>query len=182
MGVLRVALEVREGLGATAEVAIQEGEPVLNRQAYARRRLLQLLCISRTTPLGTAGWVGRAWYCIVIPLCSFFAVAFSKPPSPTCTRSDPLPDVRQSSFALVGDLASGCVAHLLPVLDPLVAACLAQLELPRISEDSLAACNNACWSLGEVLIKVDTERVAHSAGERQPEACCVPACLWCLKA
>ncbi len=115
-----------------------------------------------------AGLVGRGHYATTL-LHHSLRVPYHKTPFPPPTRSDPLPDVRQSSFALVGDLASGCVAHLLPVLDPLVVACLAQLELPRISEDSLAACNNACWSLGEVLIKVDTERVAHSAGEQQPE-------------
>ncbi|GLC37773.1 hypothetical protein PLESTB_001475300 [Pleodorina starrii] len=74
--------------------------------------------------------------------------------------SDPSPDIRQSAFALIGDLASACVAHLLPVLEPLVGCCMAMMELPRITDANLAAANNACWSLGEVLIKVDAERVA----------------------
>ncbi|KAG2499029.1 hypothetical protein HYH03_003214 [Edaphochlamys debaryana] len=80
----------------------------------------------------------------------------------TCCQ-DPSPDVRQSAFALVGDLASACVAHLLPVLDSLVACALALLELPRITEASLASANNACWSLGEVVIKVEPERIAPHA-------------------
>ncbi|GLI64504.1 hypothetical protein VaNZ11_007770 [Volvox africanus] len=74
--------------------------------------------------------------------------------------SDPSPDIRQSAFALIGDLASACVAHLLPVLDPLVSCALTMLELPRITDINLAAANNACWSLGEVVIKVDAERIA----------------------
>ncbi|PNH11707.1 Transportin-1 [Tetrabaena socialis] len=76
---------------------------------------------------------------------------------------DACPDVRQSAFALVGDLASACVAHLLPVLEALVACALALLELPRITDANLAAANNACWSLGEVVIKVDAERIAPHA-------------------
>ncbi|GIL70967.1 hypothetical protein Vretifemale_1626 [Volvox reticuliferus] len=74
--------------------------------------------------------------------------------------SDPSPDVRQSAFALIGDLAAACVAHLLPVLDPLISCALTMLELSRITDINLAAANNACWSLGEVVIKVDAERIA----------------------
>ncbi|KAG2439212.1 hypothetical protein HXX76_004574 [Chlamydomonas incerta] len=72
-------------------------------------------------------------------------------------------DVRQSAFALVGDLATSCVAHLLPALDALVGCALALLELPRITEHALASANNACWSLGELTIKVDPERIAPHA-------------------
>jgi hypothetical protein len=73
--------------------------------------------------------------------------------------------VRQSSFALVGDLAGCCVAHLLPAFAQLLSAALALLELPRLTDAGLAAANNACWSLGEMLVAVDTERVAPHAGE-----------------
>ncbi|GFR43753.1 hypothetical protein Agub_g4865 [Astrephomene gubernaculifera] len=76
---------------------------------------------------------------------------------------DESPDVLQSAFALIGDLAAACVAHLLPVLEALVGCSLALLELPRITDASLSAANNACWSLGEVVIKVDAERVAPHA-------------------
>ncbi|EFJ40829.1 hypothetical protein VOLCADRAFT_107966 [Volvox carteri f. nagariensis] len=77
--------------------------------------------------------------------------------------SDQSPDIRQSAFALIGDLASACVAHLLPVLEPLVSCSLTMLELPRITDANLAAANNACWSLGEVIVKVDTQRIVPHA-------------------
>ena len=61
---------------------------------------------------------------------------------------DILPDVRQSAFALVGDLARACPAYLTPVLTQLVALSLANLETSAISHGTVSACNNACWSLG----------------------------------
>lgn len=61
---------------------------------------------------------------------------------------DMLPDVRQSAFALVGDLARTCPAYLNPVLTQVVALSLANLEPSAISQATVSACNNACWSLG----------------------------------
>ncbi|KXZ52849.1 hypothetical protein GPECTOR_8g231 [Gonium pectorale] len=81
----------------------------------------------------------------------------------TVACADPCPDVRQSAFALVGDLASACVAHLLPVLEGLVGRSLALCELPALSDANLPSANNACWSLGEVVVKVDSERMAPHA-------------------
>ena len=59
-----------------------------------------------------------------------------------------LPDVRQSAFALVGDLSRACPAYLSPILTQLVALSLANLETAAISHATVSACNNACWSLG----------------------------------
>lgn len=66
----------------------------------------------------------------------------------TLRVQDMLPDVRQSAFALVGDLARACPAYLSPVLTQLVALSLANLETSAISHATVSACNNACWSLG----------------------------------
>ena len=59
--------------------------------------------------------------------------------------------MRQSAFALMGDLARTCPAYLTPILTQLVALSLANLETSAISHGTLSACNNACWSLGALL-------------------------------
>ncbi len=63
--------------------------------------------------------------------------------------------MRQSAFALVGDLARCCISAVSARLGELVALALANLE-PRVAtaEGNNSASNNACWALGEVAIKV----------------------------
>ena len=58
-------------------------------------------------------------------------------------------DVRQSAFALVGDLAKICNSHIAPVAPQLIQLAMKQLEPAAISQETISACNNACWSLGE---------------------------------
>ena len=66
-----------------------------------------------------------------------------------CTRvQDSLADVRQSAFALLGDLAKTCADHLRPVLLQFAGLAAAQLEAAMITPQTMPACNNACWSLG----------------------------------
>ncbi len=43
-------------------------------------------------------------------------------------------DVRQSGFALVGDLARGCISHLLPAAPQLVSTAVATLAPQAIKE------------------------------------------------
>ena len=57
-------------------------------------------------------------------------------------------DVRQSAFALLGDLAKSCAEHLRPVLLQFAGLAAAQLEAAMITPRTMPACNNACWSLG----------------------------------
>lgn len=67
--------------------------------------------------------------------------------------------VRQSSFALVGDLARCCISHVGPVLGELLPLALANLEVAVVQDQANnSACNNACWSLGEMAIKVGEGR------------------------
>ena len=61
---------------------------------------------------------------------------------------DPSADVRQSAFALVGDLSRVCAPHLQPVLKQLLALAIQNMESHCISLENMSACNNACWSLG----------------------------------
>lgn len=78
-----------------------------------------------------------------------------------CT--DASPDVRQSAFALVGDLARTCMPHLRPALGGIAAAALANLEPGAITHMSLNACNNAAWSLGEIAIALPPGEVSQFA-------------------
>ncbi|KAL6765647.1 ARM repeat-containing protein [Haematococcus lacustris] len=70
-----------------------------------------------------------------------------------------LPDVRQSGFALLGDLTKGCISLLLPLLHDLVVAALTCLAPANIHQKSMKACNNAAWSLGELSLKLSPEQV-----------------------
>ena len=80
--------------------------------------------------------------------------------APPPATQDPSPDVRQSSFALVGELARACAPHLRRAARELIAAALATLEPSAITRDAMSACNNACWSIGELAIKLPPEDVA----------------------
>ena len=68
-----------------------------------------------------------------------------------CMR-DPVADVRQSAYALVGDLAKACIAQLAPRLAEYLPILTQQLEPELVS-----VCNNASWAIGEVAIKVGPE-------------------------
>ena len=58
--------------------------------------------------------------------------------------------MRQSAFALLGDLAKTFSEHLRPVLLQFAGLAVANLEANMITQHSMPACNNACWSLGEL--------------------------------
>ncbi|KAL3146894.1 hypothetical protein ABBQ38_014866 [Trebouxia sp. C0009 RCD-2024] len=77
---------------------------------------------------------------------------------PQCCQ-DPSPDVRQSAFALVGDLSRVCAPHLHPVLKQLLALAIQNMEARCIDPHNMSACNNACWSLGELAIQCSPEQL-----------------------
>eukprot|EP01134_Creolimax_fragrantissima_P004304 CFRG4304T1 len=62
---------------------------------------------------------------------------------------DPVPEVRQSAFALLGDLTKACWPHVKPHI---------QIILPIVSQNLdtnyISVCNNACWAFGEVAMKL----------------------------
>ena len=62
------------------------------------------------------------------------------------------PDVRQSAFALLGDLSKAACAHLLPFLGYFLPLCAINLN-PHYS----SVCNNASWAVGELAIKAGRE-------------------------
>jgi hypothetical protein len=61
-------------------------------------------------------------------------------------------DVRQSSYALLGDCAIYCFTQMQPVLPAILDILLQQLNIQNLGSDPAAhaVVNNACWSLGEV--------------------------------
>lgn len=75
----------------------------------------------------------------------------------TCFQ-DPVNEVRQSSFALLGDL-SICVLRpvVLPYLDPIM-QCIIH-EINNRSFESSAVCNNATWTLGEMSLVLTNQEL-----------------------
>ncbi len=70
---------------------------------------------------------------------------------------DPSNDVRQSSYALLGDCAVNIFAQLHPFLPSLVPVLIRQLNLENLRDDDadtgFSVINNACWSCGEIAMK-----------------------------
>ncbi|XP_052073845.1 transportin-1-like isoform X1 [Mytilus californianus] len=67
---------------------------------------------------------------------------------------DPMPEVRQSSFALLGDLTKACFQHVRPCIGefmPILAA--------NLNPEFISVCNNATWSIGEISVKMGISTV-----------------------
>jgi transportin-1 len=70
----------------------------------------------------------------------------------TVCLKHPQAPVRQSAYALVGDLAMGCFQLLRPHLPAIMAELTEQLD-PEPKVEFISACNNAAWSVGEVALR-----------------------------
>ena len=68
-----------------------------------------------------------------------------------CMRDDSA-DVRQSAYALVGDLAKAAIDQLRPVLGEILEVLTTQL-----APEPVSVCNNASWAIGEIAVKVGAE-------------------------
>ncbi|XP_011405788.1 PREDICTED: transportin-1 isoform X2 [Amphimedon queenslandica] len=62
---------------------------------------------------------------------------------------DPLHDVRQSSFALLGDLTKACFQHVEPCVDNFM-----KVLSQNLNPEFLSVCNNSTWAIGEVSMKL----------------------------
>ncbi|XP_077285627.1 transportin 1 isoform X2 [Arctopsyche grandis] len=62
---------------------------------------------------------------------------------------DPMPEVRQSSFALLGDLTKACFQHVLPNI-----ADFLPILGQNLNPEFISVCNNATWAIGEISIKL----------------------------
>uniref|UniRef100_M4D978 Transportin-1 n=1 Tax=Brassica campestris TaxID=3711 RepID=M4D978_BRACM len=69
---------------------------------------------------------------------------------------DETSDVRQSAFALMGDLARVFPAYLQPRLLEFLEIASQQLNA-NLSRENLSVANNACWAIGELAVKVRQE-------------------------
>ncbi|KAI8438823.1 hypothetical protein MSG28_011180, partial [Choristoneura fumiferana] len=65
---------------------------------------------------------------------------------------DPMPEVRQSSFALLGDLTKACFQH----VHPYIPEFLPILGM-NLNPELISVCNNATWAIGEISIKLDND-------------------------
>ncbi|KAJ8283450.1 hypothetical protein COCON_G00023000 [Conger conger] len=65
---------------------------------------------------------------------------------------DTMPEVRQSSFALLGDLTKACFPHVKP--------CIAEF-MPilgtNLNPEFISVCNNATWAIGEICMQMGAE-------------------------
>ncbi|KAL8831847.1 MAG: hypothetical protein Q9191_000636 [Dirinaria sp. TL-2023a] len=70
---------------------------------------------------------------------------------------DPSNDVRQSSYALLGDCAVKVFAELQPFLESVFPMLIKQLDLDSVQDEDIdtgfGVINNACWSCGEIAMK-----------------------------
>jgi transportin-1 len=75
----------------------------------------------------------------------------------TFCMEDPENDVRQSSYALLGDCAKYVFPQLQPFLPSLLPILIQQLDLDSILDEQIetgfSVVNNACWSAGEISIQ-----------------------------
>ncbi|MFH4974294.1 hypothetical protein AB6A40_001003 [Gnathostoma spinigerum] len=62
---------------------------------------------------------------------------------------DPSAEVRQSSFALLGDLSKACYQHLQPYI-PMFMPILTQ----NLDPELVSVCNNSIWAIGEIAMKM----------------------------
>ena len=65
---------------------------------------------------------------------------------------DPMPEVRQSSFALLGDLTKACFRHVHKHLNVFL-----PLLTQNLDPNQVSVCNNAIWSIGEIAVQIGSE-------------------------
>jgi transportin-1 len=70
----------------------------------------------------------------------------------TVCLKHPQAPVRQSAYALVGDMAMGCFVLLRPHMPGIMAELTLQLD-PEPKVEFISASNNAAWSVGEVALR-----------------------------
>ena len=73
----------------------------------------------------------------------------------TVCLKHPQAPVRQSAYALVGDLAMNCFPLLRPKMGQIMQELVLQLD-PEPKVEFVSACNNAAWSVGEVALRYGT--------------------------
>jgi len=62
---------------------------------------------------------------------------------------DPMAEVRQSSFALLGDLTKACFQHVKPHIAEFM-----PILARNLNPELISVCNNATWAIGEISIQL----------------------------
>lgn len=74
---------------------------------------------------------------------------------------DPSNDVRQSSYALLGDCAVNIFEQLQPFLPAIIPVLVRQLDLDNMKDQNIesgfSVINNACWSCGEIAMRTKAD-------------------------
>jgi len=65
---------------------------------------------------------------------------------------DAMPEVRQSSFALLGDLTKACFAHVHPCIPEFM-----PILSGNLNPEYISVCNNATWAAGEISVKLGND-------------------------
>ena len=60
-----------------------------------------------------------------------------------------MPEVRQSSFALLGDLTKACYVHVHPCIPEFM-----PILSGNLNPEYISVCNNATWAAGEISVKL----------------------------
>ncbi|KAI9202172.1 armadillo-type protein [Polychytrium aggregatum] len=69
---------------------------------------------------------------------------------------DPVPEVRQSAYALLGDLAISAFGHIKPHLNQFLPELIQQID-PVSDPTRVSVCNNAAWAAGEIALQYQAE-------------------------
>lgn len=107
----------------------------------------------------------RSFLVVALDLLSGLTQGLGMALEPSITRSQPnllqlltvclkhpQAPVRQSAYALVGDLAMNAFPVLRPHMPGIMQELIVQLD-PEPKVDFVSACNNAAWSVGEVALR-----------------------------
>ncbi|XP_069803808.1 transportin-2 isoform X2 [Dendropsophus ebraccatus] len=65
---------------------------------------------------------------------------------------DIMPEVRQSSFALLGDLTKACFLHVKPCISEFM-----PILGTNLNPEFISVCNNATWAIGEICMQMGAE-------------------------
>lgn len=68
--------------------------------------------------------------------------------------ADPIAEVRQSAYALLGDLVINCFEDVKPLLRQVMQELVTQID---IKSDSVSVTNNAAWSAGEICLQAGSD-------------------------
>ena len=87
-------------------------------------------------------------YAIHTQLCSV-CFAFKKEFLMFALLQDPMSEVRQSSFALLGDLTKACFQHVKPYIGEFM-----PMLARNLNPELISVCNNATWAIGEISVQL----------------------------